>query len=79
MSSLENNYAHSNIMNSLNGTDTPLPTTINLSVRDGVFLTVQFEDHSKLRFPSSVILPFTNVHAFLSAETVNITFINNLC
>jgi len=49
------------------------------SLRRRFALTVQFEDHSKLRFPWPVILPSTSVCVFRSAETVNITFIYNFC
>ena len=40
-----------------------VPTIINRPVREDVYLTIQFEDHSKLRFLCSVSIPFTRMAA----------------
>jgi len=48
-----------------------LSTSINCPVREDVFLTVQFEDYSKLRSPCSVSIPFTKMAVFCSADIVD--------
>jgi len=58
-----------------------LPTSINRALREDIFLivrvqedgflTTQFEDNSKLRFPCSVSIPLTGMSVFRSSEVVD--------
>ena len=53
---------------------------LNRPVRDDVFLTVEFEDHTKLRyFPEFVSIPFTGMAVFYSAEVAGKSNVNSFC
>jgi len=67
---------HTSVPTSINR---PIRRFLNRLIRGDVFVTALFEDHSKLRFPWSVMFVFTSMCVIRSTETVNLTFVYNLC